>query len=49
MDEEPAAVVYFTDGECNLFPDIEPTYPVLWAKYGRHKAKFPFGETITID
>ena len=49
LDEEPAAVVYFTDGECNLFPDTEPTYPVLWAKYGRHKAKFPFGETITID
>ncbi len=27
---DPKAFIYFTDGECNSFPDPPPDYPVLW-------------------
>ena len=27
---DPKAFIYFTDGECNNFPDPIPDYPILW-------------------
>lgn len=45
----PAGVVYFTDGECYRFPEPEPDFPVLWAKYGSTNFEPPFGEVIEID
>ncbi len=29
-DSPPACLIYFTDGYCTDFPDIDPGYPVLW-------------------
>lgn len=48
-DIKPKAVVYFTDGECDLFPEI-PDYPVLWALYGHGHYEFdpPFGEVVNV-
>lgn len=47
---EPAALVYFTDGDCSSFPK-DPGYPVLWAIYGPLYKKFnpPFGDKILIE
>lgn len=49
-DQDPAAVIYFTDGECNSYPETVPDYPVLWAVYGSQAKTFeaPFGETVPI-
>lgn len=49
-EAEPAAVIYFTDGECNSYPKQAPEYPVLWAVYGHMARTFsaPFGETVPI-
>lgn len=49
-DEEPAAVIYFTDGECNSYPRTAPEYPVLWAVYGYMAKTFtpPFGEVVPL-
>lgn len=52
VDEEginPAFLVYLTDME-GRFPDVAPSYPVLWAsttplKRARHA---PFGETVEV-
>lgn len=46
---DPKAIIYFTDGECNSFPEREPEAPVLWIL--THKPRCypwspPFGETI---
>jgi predicted metal-dependent peptidase len=46
-DLKPKAVVYFTDGECNSFPEI-PDYPVLWATYGKREFNPPFGEVVNV-
>ncbi len=43
-----AAVIYFTDGFCNSYPQ-EPQFPVLWAVYDNKDFKPPFGETVKID
>jgi len=45
---ECAALVYFTDGDCDRFP-ADPGYPVLWAIYGDVKFNPPFGEVIRVD
>lgn len=46
---DPSWFIYYTDGECNRFPD-EPSYPVLWMlSYNNHSFKPPFGETIYIS
>lgn len=44
----PKSLVYFTDGDCNSFPE-PPDYPVLWAITGPKKFNPPFGEVIKID
>lgn len=46
-DLQPAAVVYLTDGDCNLYP-AHPDYPVLWAQFGDVEFNPPFGETIQV-
>lgn len=49
---EPEGLIYFTDMECNSFPDYIPDYPVIWVKYGRDSSwatkpeDIPFGDYI---
>lgn len=44
---EAAAVIYFTDGFCNSFPE-DPGYPVLWAIHDNKTFAPPFGEKINL-
>ena len=48
-DVDPKLLIYFTDLECNNFPE-EPDFPVMWAAYGWYaeNAKAPFGEKIIL-
>lgn len=46
--EAPACLVYFTDMECDRFPD-EPDYPVLWVTTNMQYASPPFGEVVTME
>lgn len=46
QDKAPDAVVYFTDAD-GVFPEIEPTYPVVWLVKG--KSAVPFGERIQLN
>jgi len=40
-------LVYLTDGECNSYPDVPPSYPVLWLVHGYIRDfKPPFGEVV---
>lgn len=48
IEDEPAAIIYFTDGYCNSFPD-DPGTPTLWAVYNNPNFLPPFGEVITIE
>ncbi len=52
QDVRPAVCLYFTDMECNRYPDAEPGYPVLWCDW-RPGAEDPdtpppWGERIDI-
>ena len=31
---EPAVCLYFTDMDCDRYPETEPPYPVIWCDYG---------------
>lgn len=45
---DPKIAIYFTDGECNRFPE-PPHYPVIWAIYnGDENFDPPFGDVIHI-
>jgi len=49
---DPKALVYFTDGECNSFPDPPPDYPVLWILTPEPRCypwSPPTGETVFLD
>ena len=46
MDDEPTALIYFTDGEC-YYPD-EPEYPVLWCISHMAGEPAPWGESIEV-
>lgn len=49
--EQPCAAVYLTDLDGD-FPNVAPSYPVLWVVYGQgtqRRSKAPFGETIWIE
>lgn len=48
-DLQPSCIIYFTDGYCSTFPDVEPDSPTLWATYGNRHFQPPFGEVIHID
>lgn len=44
----PDVLIYFTDLQCNSFPNA-PDYPVLWATYGRPShISVPFGTILHI-
>lgn len=45
-DQLPDLLVYFTDAE-GRFPDIEPSYPVLWLVKG--KASVPWGQRVQLN
>lgn len=47
---EASAVVYLTDGDCDSFPKLSPSYPVLWALV-RDNSRFqpPFGEVVKVN
>jgi predicted metal-dependent peptidase len=46
---QPAAVIYVTDGKCDLFPEKAPEYPVLWAVLGENRRfRPPWGEVIEV-
>lgn len=45
-DKEFKAIIVFTDGECDEFPEEEPETPVLWAGVHKHFNP-PFGEIAT--
>lgn len=52
LDLDPVGLIYFTDMECNRFPEKTPEYPVIWVKYGPENSwstkadDVPFGEYI---
>ncbi len=51
-DIRPAVCLYFTDMECNRYPDAEPPYMVLWCDWrpgaGPSDTPPPWGERIAI-
>ncbi len=46
-DINPSCLLWFTDFECDLFPE-EPPYPVLWICSDEIKQSLPFGEAISL-
>ena len=54
LDEQgirPACCLYFTDMECNRYPDAEPDFPVLWVNYSTSPSDWnrePWGERIDL-
>ncbi len=49
--EQPAALIYLTDMDCDKYPEEEPDYPVMWTKIKKPWTTYPapFGEMIEID
>ena len=49
---EPAVCLYFTDMDCDRYPEHEPCYPVVWCDWGDGTGLAadppPWGEHITI-
>lgn len=45
-DQPPDLLVYFTDAE-GSFPQVEPSYPVIWLVKG--KSSVPFGQRIQLN
>lgn len=47
----PTFLIYFTDMECDRFPDFTPNYPVLWLSTSKKMwyGKPPFGEVVYIE
>ena len=54
LDEQgvrPAVCLYFTDMECSLYPETEPSFPTVWVNYSTPPADWnrePWGERIDI-
>ena len=50
---QPAVCLYFTDMDCDRYPETEPDYPVAWIDYspatGLSPEPPPWGEHIRID
>jgi predicted metal-dependent peptidase len=46
-NKDIACMIYFTDLQCNDFPD-QPSYPVLWMQHGDYGNDVPFGEIIKL-
>ncbi len=47
-DIEPSCLIWFTDFECDLFPE-EPNYPLLWVSSKKKVKDPPFGEAIYLE
>lgn len=45
---DPACLVYFTDLQCQRFPD-EPEFPVLWVSPVEPAARPPFGVVVVME
>ena len=49
---DPAVCLYFTDMDCDRYPETEPDYPVIWCDYGDGAGLAaeppPWGERIRI-
>ena len=49
----PSVCLYFTDMDCDRYPETEPDFPVAWADYGEGVGLWcqppPWGEHIRID
>ena len=49
---QPAVCLYFTDMDCDRYPEVEPSFPVVWADYGEGVGLWcqppPWGEHISI-
>ncbi|MDE0171929.1 MAG: VWA-like domain-containing protein [Defluviicoccus sp.] len=48
----PAVCLYFTDMECDNYPETRPDFPVLWCNFGRppsDRNRPPWGELIQIS
>ena len=53
IDGKPTCMIYFTDMECNRFPE-DPGYPTIWVQTqtmysSNHWGNPPFGEVITMN
>ena len=50
--ERPACCLYFTDMECDRYPEIEPDFDVIWCDWsdrtGVHRKPPPWGEHIRL-
>lgn len=46
QDQPPDLLVYFTDC-CGSFPELEPTFPVIWLVKGKDKA--PWGQRVQLN
>jgi predicted metal-dependent peptidase len=46
---EPKAIIYFTDGECDSYPEQEPDAPTLWIIFDNKHFNPPFGEVLHIN
>ena len=47
----PAVCLYFTDMECNKYPETRPDFPVVWCNFGpppSERNREPWGERIDI-
>ena len=49
----PAVCLYFTDMDCDRYPEVEPDFDVIWCDYGTAAGLSaeppPWGEHIRID
>ena len=43
----PDALIYLTDGYGD-FPDVEPSYPVVWGSIGKTPEQYPFGDVVMV-
>ena len=54
QDIRPAVCLYFTDMDCDRYPETEPDFSVVWVDYSRRAPAVsiqppPWGEHIRID
>jgi len=47
MDLTPDALIYLTDGY-GSFPDIAPSYPVIWGSIALGPDGYPFGDVVMV-
>ena len=48
----PSLCLYFTDMDCDRYPETQPIFPVIWCNWGQPPADWnrePWGERIDLD